>query len=275
MPSAECPRCGAAVPDDARFCPACGLPLADDPTTTQPLPPDQTTAAPATYDVATPRYFGVTPPTVLFALATAALAIAIALAILGNWVAAIVLALVSLALLGLFVAAARRKPDTAVARGSARTANRLRERTTWVAESLTIRSGARRGVARLRSELLQDAGRRSKLLGELGEAVYAGDDEARQRVTEQLERLDEGTRAKEEEMQAIIQHAHERLEGGRRSVQPTLIDPPQPAPVPEPTPPPDEGTPPTPAPVPEPGPPPDEATPPQPPQVPEPGPQEQ
>lgn len=272
MSNAECPRCGAALPRGARFCPACGLPVADDPTAAQTLPPDETTPSPATYDVATPRYFGLTPPTVLFAFATAALAIAIALAILGEWIAAIILAVVSLVFLGLFLAVARRKPDTGLARGSARSAERLRERTGWMAESVAIRTSVRRDVTRLRAELLRDAGTRDGLLQQLGSAVYDGDDEARQLVSEQLAQLDAATHAKEAEMQAIVQDAHERLERGRRQVEPTLMEPPQPPSIPEPSPPPDEGTPPQPVPVPEPGPPPDEATPPQPPSIPEPGP---
>jgi len=273
MSSTECTRCGAELPADAHFCPTCGLAVdEEDPTTAQPVPREETTPAPAAYDVAMPRYFGLTPPTVLFALATASLAIAVALAIVGRWVAAIVFALVSLVFLGLFVAVARRKPDTGLARGSARTTDRLRERTGWVAEAVTVRAGTRREVTRLRAELHRDAESHDRLLRELGAAVYERDKEATERVSKQIARLDEEARAKEAEMQAIVRDAHERLDRSRRRIEPTLIEPPQPVPVPEPSPPPDEGTPPQPAPVPEPSPPPDEATPPQPPRIPEPAP---
>lgn len=272
MPAASCTRCGTELPGEARFCPACGLRLEDDPTTAQPLPPHETTAAPIAFDVAMPRYFGLTPPMVLFALATASLAIAVALAILAKWVWAIVLAAVSLGLLALFVGVARRKPDTAFARGSARAVERVRERTGWMVERVAIRSAAGRELARLRQELLDRAGEREQLLRELGAAVYAGDDEAREALTERIAAVDAEARTKEAQMHAIVEEAQERLERGRLRVQPTLIEPPQPAPVPEPAPPPDEGTPPGPAIVPEPSPPPDEATPPGPAQVPEPGP---
>lgn len=271
MSTSECPRCGARVPAEARFCQACGLAVAEDPTTAQQVPREETTPAPASFDVAMPRYFGLTPPTVLFALATAALAISIAMAIGSRWVPAIVFAFLSLVFLGLFLAVARRKPDSRLASGSARTANRLRERTGWLAESLSIRTGTQREVTRLRAELLRSAGERERLLQQLGVAVYERNEEARERVSEQIARLDGESREKEGQMQAIVQQAHERLERGRRRVEPTVIEPPQPAPVPEPSPPPDEGTPPQPAPVPEPSPPPDEGTPPQPPTVPEPG----
>jgi hypothetical protein len=271
--SISCARCGAALPQDAKFCAECGLKVGDDPTTVQAVPPHETTSAPVAFDVARPRYFGLTPPMLLFALATATLAIAIALAVLEHWVWAIVVAVVSLALLGLFVGVARRKPDTAFARGSARAVDRLRQRTGWVFESVAIRSGAGRDVARLRHELLEDAAERERLLRDLGAAVYEDDGVAREGVSERIGILDDEARRKEDEMQAIVRQAQQRIQRGRLRVQPTLIEPPQPVPVPEPSPPPDEGTPPTPAPVPEPYPPPDEATPPQPPRIPEPGPE--
>jgi zinc-ribbon domain len=269
----ECRRCGAALPGDAKFCPECGLPVADDPTAVERVPPHETTEAPATFDVAMPRYFGVTPPMLLFALATAALAIAIALAILEHWIAAIVLALVSLALLALFIGVARRKPDTAFARGSARAVDRVRERTGWMFESVAIRSETGRRVGRLRQELLAEEGRREALLRDLGAAVYGGDAEASERIKGELDQLAAAAQAKEDEMHAILDTAQERIARGRSRVQPTMIEPPQPAPTPEPAPPPDEGTPPTPPEIPEPSPPPDEWTIPTPDPVPEPSPE--
>jgi hypothetical protein len=268
----ECPRCGAALPPHARFCAKCGLPV-EDATAVERIPPHETTEAPATFDVAMPRYFGVTPPMLLFALATATLAIAIALAILEHWVAAIVLAVVSLALLALFIGVSRRKPDTAFSRGSARAVDRVRERTGWLLESAAIRSETGRRVGRLRQELLADDGRRDALLRELGLAVYSGDSQASERVKGELDELTASVQAKEEEMEAILDSAQERIARGRSRVQPTMIEPPQPVPTPEPGPPPDEGTPPTPPEIPEPSPPPDEGTIPTPDPVPEPSPE--
>jgi hypothetical protein len=260
----SCERCGARLPRNARFCPTCGLEAGERPTAVQEVPPEETSPAPVAFEVAMPRYFGVTPPTLLFALATTALVIAIALALGGRWVWAIVLALLSLALLGLFLVEARRRPESGPSRGPARAAERIRERTGWVAEALTIRSTAGRELKQLRSELVRAADERERLLRELGQAVYDGDEEASERSNKRIAELDAETREKEAEMQAIVQHAHERLERGWRRVEPTLIEPPQPVPVPEPSPPPDEGTPPQPARIPEPSPPPDEATPPRP-----------
>lgn len=272
-PATECRRCGFALPEDAKFCPSCGPPVAEDPTAVERVPPHETTGSPATFDVAMPRYFGVTPPMLLFALATATLAIAIALAILAHWVGAIVLALVSLALLALFISVARRKPDTGFARTSARTVDRVRQRTGWMLESVAIRSETGRRVARLRQELLATGERRETLLRELGLAVYGKDSEASERIAGELTELAAAAEAKEEEMKEILDTAQARIARGRSRVQPTLIEPPQPAPTPEPAPPPDEGTPPTPPEIPEPSPPPDEWTIPTPDPVPEPSPE--
>lgn len=269
----ECTRCGAEPPPAARFCPACGCALGDDPTTAQPVPPHETSPAPAVYDTAMPRYFGITPPTLLFALSVAALAAAIVLAILAHWIAAIALACVCLVLLVLFIAVAARKPDTAFSRASARAFRRARERTGWTVESLAVRSAANREVLRVRGALLAAEARRESLLRELGEAVYTGDAAATETLTRQVSDVDDEVGRLEATMRAVAEETSERVARGRRRVQPTLIEPPQPAPVPEPSPPPDEGTPPQPPRIPEPSPPPDEGTPPTPAPVPEPGPQ--
>jgi hypothetical protein len=219
-----------------------------------------------------PRYFGVTPAMLVFALATASLALAIALAILAHWIAALLLAVVSLALLTLFLGVARRKPDTELARVSARAIDRARARTAWMLEVVAVRSGTGRELTRLRQELLQLASARESRFRDLGAAVYEGDNAATEAVTAEIRRLDEAAVEKEGQMRAIAEAAQEHIQRGRLSVQPTLIEPPAPVPVPEPSPPPDEGTIPQQPVIPEPYPPPDEGTPPTPEPVPEPGP---
>jgi hypothetical protein len=244
----------------------------NDATKAEQVPPHETTASPVQHSVATPHYFGVTPPMLLFAFATASLALAIAFGILAHWLAALLLAVASLGLLFLFVGVARRKPDTELSRLSARALDRARERTAWMLEVVAVRSTAGRDLSRLRSEVLQLAALRESRLRDLGAAVYDGDDQARQNVTDEIRRLDEAALAKEGEMRAIAEAAQEHIQRGRLSVQPTMIEPAEPVPVPEPSPPPDEGTLPTPPTIPEPSPPPDEGTLPGPAVVPEPGP---
>jgi hypothetical protein len=189
----------------------------------EPVPPHETTASPVDVSVAMPRYFGVTPPTLLFGVATATLAVAIVLAILAHWVAALVLAAAVLLEIPIFLGVARRKPDTAVARASARMVVRARERVAWVVQSTGVRTEAGRLLAPLRRELLELGERRERQLRNLGVAVYDGDDEAGKRVTEDLNRLDEEKREKEAQIAAIADSAQERLEQGRLRVQPTII----------------------------------------------------
>jgi hypothetical protein len=261
------------VPAGARFCAACGVALEEEPTTVQIMPRHETSPAPPSFDTAMPRYFGITPPMLLFALAVAALATAIVLAVLAHWFAAITLAFVCLLLLVLFVGAAQRKPDTRFARSSARTFGRARERAGWTVESFALRSAAGRETLRLRRELLDLRARRESLLRSLGESVYNRDAAATVTLTEEIRRVDDGAERTEARMHAIAEDTRERLARGRLRVDPTLIEPPQPPSTPEPSPPPDEGTPPQPPIIPEPSPPPDEGTPPTPAPVPEPGPQ--
>jgi hypothetical protein len=198
---------------------------ADDQSDTQvdEVPPHEATPSPVDVSVAMPRYFGLTPPTLLFAVAAATLVVAIVLAILAHWVAALVLAAAVLLEIVLFLGVASRKPDTAVASASARTFQRARERAAWLVQATTVRTEAGRQLAPLRRELLELDDRRERQLRELGAAVYAGDDEAAKQVTEELNRLDEQQRETEVKVAAIADSAQEQLEQGRLRVQPTIV----------------------------------------------------
>ena len=198
----------------------------EDVTQAQQLPPHETTASPVEVSVATPRYFGITPPTLLFGIATATLAIAITLAILAHWVAALLLAALVLVELVLFLGLARRKPDTAVAKASVRAIDRARDRTAYLVRATTVRAEAGRRLTRLRHELLELDTRRERELRELGAAVYAGDDEAAERVKSAVAAIDDDRRAKEDEMRGIDEATREHLERGRLHVQPTVVKPP-------------------------------------------------
>ena len=195
-------------------------------TEAQPLPPHETTASPVEVSVVMPRYFGITPPTLLFGIATATLAIAITLAILARWVAALVLAALVLVELALFVGLARRKPDTAVAKASIRAIDRARERAAYVVRATTVRTEAARRLTRLRHELLELDTRRDRELRELGAAVHGGDEEAAERVKRELEAIDSERDAREDEMRAIDEATREHLERGRMHVQATVVKPP-------------------------------------------------
>ena len=198
----------------------------EDVTQARTLPPHETTASPVEVAVAMPRYFGVTPPTLLFGIATATLAIAITVAILGHWIAALVLAALVLVELALVLSLARRKPDTAVAKASVRVVTRARERAAWLVRATTVRTETGRRLTRLRHELLELEARRDRRLRDLGEVAYAGNDEAAERLKSELTALDDERRGKEDEMRAIEETARQHLERGSLQVQSTVVNPP-------------------------------------------------
>src|SRR3954471_14949114 len=88
QPSTDpCPNCGAAIPPRARFCPECGTRLddAEHATMVAQLPPAETGPVPISMQRAEPRWFGVTPPTMLLGLAVAILVFAVVLFVTGHW----------------------------------------------------------------------------------------------------------------------------------------------------------------------------------------------
>jgi hypothetical protein len=219
------------------------------------VPPDETGQVPVTYDRAEPRYYGVTPATLALVLAVIALAAAVVLFATGHWPFGLIL--IGLAvLLGLvYLEAVRRKPSGA-----------LRARAGAAADALATRGRATRRVMALRRELQRLTLIRTRLLVELGDAVYRGDEQATETVREQVKELDRAAAEREAEMQTVLADAHERLQQRRLEVQPTeMVELPEepaapgesdpgPVRIPEPYPPPDEGNPPEPAIIPEPGP---------------------
>jgi hypothetical protein len=90
----------------------------------------------------------------------------------------------------------------------------------------TVRTETGRRLTRLRHELLELDGRLDRQLRELGEVVYAGDDEAAERLKSELTALDEERRVKEDEMRAIGEAARAHLERGSLQGQSTVVKPP-------------------------------------------------
>ena len=231
------------------------------------LPPDETGAVPVQYARAEPRYYGITPATLVLVLGGVALTLAVVLFALGQWPYGLIALGVSVLLVIVFLEAARRKPDGAVARSTADALDGFRARAGVAADSLATRGRAARRLLALRRELQRMGALRARLLFELGDAVYRGDDQGTGRARGQLRELDELAALREAEMEAVMAQTQERLERRRLEVQATemveLPDQPAqpgegspggPAIIPEPYPPPDEGNPPEPAIMPEPGP---------------------
>lgn len=264
---ASCTNCGTKLTKTSRYCPQCGHPAATGETKEMELPPDETGRVPVQYVQAEPRYYGITPTTLVLVLGGVALTLAVVLFALGHWPFGLIALGVSVLLVLIFLETARRKPDGAVARSTADALDGFRARAGVAADSLATRGRAARRLLALRRELQRMDQLRARLLFELGDAVYRGDDQATERARGQVRELDELAALRGAEMEAVVARTQERLEQRRLEVQATemveLPDQPAepgegapgvPAVIPEPYPPPDEGNPPEPAIMPEPGP---------------------
>jgi len=247
---ASCPNCGQRLPKLSRYCPQCGQPVGEGETRELELPPDETGPVPVTVTHAERRYYGVAPTSFALALAVAAFVAAIVLFAIGHWP-------IGLILLGLALLLVLLSVETGV----------FRDRAGVAADSVATRGRATTRTLALRRELRKLAVLRGRLLFELGDAVYRGDEQATEGARQRLVALDEEWRQKEAEMQTLNTQAQDRISRRRLEVQPTEMveipeepaapgeqDPVGPAVIPEPYPPPDEGDPPQPAIIPEPGP---------------------
>jgi zinc ribbon protein len=247
---ASCPNCGRRLPKESRFCPECGQPVGESETKVQELPPEETGPVPVTIARSERRYYGVPPTALAAVLAVLAVAAAVVLFATGHWPIGLVVLGVGVLLLLVGV-------ETGA----------FRDRAGVAADSVATRGRATTRVFALRRELRKLAVLRGRLLFELGDAVYRGDEQATDAARRRLEELDEAWRQKEAEMQTVVVNAQDRLHRRRLEVQPTEMvelpdepaapgeqDPVGPAVIPEQYPPPDEGDPPQPAIIPEPGP---------------------
>ncbi len=269
MPAAaSCANCGSRVPKRSRFCPECGSRVASGPgqTAVQELPPEESGPVPVQVSTVEPRFFGVTPPAAVLALAAASLALAIVLLVSGHVIVGGALLGVALLLTLFFFELARRLPDAQVSRLSRGALGAVRAHAGLALEALSAHSSARMKLFRLRRELADILAQRGESVRVLGEAVYAGDEEGSESARSRIAELDGLIAAKEEEMEQTATGAIDRIQRAQLQVQPTQVEPPPPVPEPYPQPSPA----PEPVPVPEPSPEPSE--PPGPTIVPEPGP---
>jgi hypothetical protein len=253
MPQAECANCGSRLTKRARFCPECGARVgaSTQETAVQDLPPDETGPVPVEVATASPRFFGVTPPSAALALAAASLALSILLLATAHYVLGAILLAVALVLLVFFASLARRLPETPIARFSSSAVSTVRAHAGFAVETLAVHSSARVELFRLRRELTDLFGQRADCARALGEAVYADDPDATEAARARMAELAGSIAEKEEQMQQTAAGAQERIERAQLEVQPTMIEAPEP-PSPEPFPSPSE--PPAPVPIPEPSP---------------------
>ncbi|HEX3226802.1 MAG TPA: zinc-ribbon domain-containing protein [Gaiellaceae bacterium] len=253
----SCANCGASLPQDARFCPACGVRVDVGETMREAVPPEETGPVPVSMQHVEPRWFGVTPPNLLLGVAATAVAVAAILFVTGHWPYGLILLGAGSLLFAAYLEAARRGPESPFARASVDA--RERARSSW--ETMRARQAAAAELRRIRTAIAGIEPERRTAFNDLGMAAYRGDTEAEADARARLEQLD----AREAELRSELDRTHEdageRIRLARLPVQETVMvvppdegTPPQPAVVPEPYPPPDEGDPPEPARVPEPSP---------------------
>ena len=165
MPAAKCANCGSRLTKKARFCPECGARVgaSSDETAIQELPPDETGQVPVAMTTAEPRFFGVTPPAAVIALAGASLALAIVLLLTDHFIVGGILLVVAGALFMLFAGLVRRAPETPVARASAGAFSAMRARAGYAVETLAAHSSARVELFRLRRELAELLAQKSRI----------------------------------------------------------------------------------------------------------------
>jgi hypothetical protein len=223
---ANCPSCGARVPKAASFCPSCGTSLEAGETARAEVPVHETGPVPVKIERVSPRWFGLTPPTLLFGLACAVLVLAIVLLVIGHWVAGLLVMGLALLLAAAFLEVGRRKPDAAVVKASVDAVDSLRARAGFAAHALLTNSAARREIGRRRAELARLQAEREALLRALGGAVYAGEDGAEQRS--RIAELDERGAALEAEAAKIAEEASARVQRAHLEVQSTeVVKPPE------------------------------------------------
>ena len=247
-PADSCPHCGADVPLRARFCPECGTELEEPANRTLEveLPPPEEGPVPVSRHDAEPRWFGVTPPSLLLALTAALFVLALVLFALGHWPYGLILLGLAALLLAVFLEAARRRPQEHAA---LRAGTEARERVRSRVEELRARSSALAEARRAHGDLLLLESERKARLADLGAAAHARDSTAEAAARAALADLDRREAELWSSLEARQRATGERIRKAKLPVQDTMMVLPT-----EPTPPPDEATPPQPAQVPEPGP---------------------
>ena len=182
---------------------------------------------------AEPRYFGIGTPGFVLAAAAALLVLGIALAVTGFVIVGIVAIAVAVCLVPVFVAGARRWPDTSIAQIGVSTADRVRGEAGVAVESVSAWTRAGRDVARIRKEQFQLRRRRDGIVRELGTSFYSDDGRADE-LKAGAKALDEQMASNELELQRAVASARRQTRKGRATVVATEVI--KPESVPEPTP---------------------------------------
>lgn len=183
-------------------------------------PPEET---PATYAVARPHYFGLTPRGLTAGIAAAALVAALVGLILGDVLVGLLLLLAAALLTALYVEQARRSRESALDRVAAAAADHTRALAGFTGSSVRAWTGAGREVARLRLEANRLAKERSQLQYALGGATAAEDDAHAAKLKDELRRRTDRIEECATEARAVLEGARSRTSHERLAVQRTEI----------------------------------------------------
>ncbi len=211
-----CPHCGADLPRNATFCPACGR-------RTDQAADDTVRAFPIDMQHAEARWFGLEPPVLVLGVAAALFVLGIVLLVTGSSLAIGVIAIVlALCLLPSFLAGARRWPEAPFARAGVSTAERVRDEADVAVASISTWSKAGRDVVRLRKETFHLGRERDAKIRELGVSVYEEDGRADE-LKAAAKELGERIAANERELQRTIAGARRHVRKGRAAVASTQV----------------------------------------------------
>jgi hypothetical protein len=229
VPEAECQNCGAKLPENSKFCPQCGTPVAAGDTVVAEVPAPEPDPTPVEPQVAERRLFGVPPASVLLLLTAVGVLLGIVLLVLGEWPwALIVLGLTGFVGTGFFAQARRLPGETGGAtKASMRGLDTVRARSRAVVETVAAHGSARMELSRLRRDVSGLAAERRDRVRELGEAAYGDDRAAAKALKQRIKEIDDEVQAKEAEMAKVTRDAQGRIEQAKLEVQPTRIEQPE------------------------------------------------
>jgi hypothetical protein len=214
-----CSHCGGPLPENASFCPSCGRRTNAPPVAAREVPID--------VQHAEPRYFGLGTPVFALGAAFVLLALGVVLLLAGKPAAGVIAIVFGLVLLPVFLAGARRWPDSSVARIGVGAADRVRDEAGVAVESISTWSRAGRDVARLRKQQFQLRRERDATIRQLGPAFYAGDGGA-ETLRASAKELDEQIAANDRELQRTIARARRHTRKERATVVATEVRQPEP-----------------------------------------------
>ena len=205
----SCPICSGAVPEDANYCPSCGLQFieGDDASYTRPAP----------------KLFGVVSPTAAFVLACLLLVGAIAAAVAGSIIGTILLLAASAAVFVLFYGAAERDSSGRVASAALAGNERIRGWTTSSGTWARAWSDAGRDVVRLRRKMKALNDERERLRPALGDAAYREDEPVVSALRARMLEIDDAVAACRQERLATVARARAQVDDVRVAGHPTEV----------------------------------------------------